>query len=1653
MKESALVINEVTPLEQGVSTGEGVISQVWEKRGMSTPRVSVDRHPSLTGRYSSQSIEGSASPRSSVSNVFQAGLALSGGNAPRMASTTAPLDIASPLYSRLSLANSLEGSPRLSSTARPSIVADENPWVDQEVKLHSTDSNVAQHLFTRASAASYVATLAETMMAPFFSVQCAVDINRVAALHSPAPRHLHLNSMAIDKYTVDALLSYNSEVNDVVDLLFENCIFHVEDFEWLRSLKQLRSIRMKGHYVTAEHITEMLRNAPEIQSLTIFDCAIIERIDALADDDCSLRAIQIIHTNFTTTVFNHIVNCASLREVLLLQIDLQVNIFDLLNTNHIELIQVVSCADFYYETKDASTWASVTSPRVGKEGGRGRVTLSVRSLVISDCESLNVKLLPWSELSLLKHLSIMYQNGVSGEDIQPVLLGGQLRLLRLQQLFVDDHVVELLSACQQLRELNLSFCKGMQGLNALWPHLKLLSRLNLSYSDIEDEDITGIVTRCDHLKEVYVRGCKYIRDFTTFRSLVNLEYLDTTECVSLENASFFGDYRCTKLRKIILDQCPQLYDISPLGAVRSLEDIQLSGTSVRGADMKGLQTCPYLSTVNISGCKCIDYFSMGSLMRLKRIDASHSSLNDTDLAALVKCERLEEVDLSYCEQVFSVADLANIPTILRLNLSYSAVNTEGFNALARHGANLRLDFLNLSGCTGIGDLFDLEHLDTIRTLLLSMSSVSEATLAYIAKCRSIETLDLSGCPQIKYAGDLAPMAALRYLNLSLTSIDDTSLKGIAKCGLIDHIELSGCESITDVSPLTRLPVLERLNLSRTGVYSHTLEGFTLCPLLWDVNIAYCPNVHDISQLSDVKSLQRIDASETKVAGVSFQRSWRCVMLEELSLRNCVFLKSMVPSSLQGLTSIRKLDLSASCVKDVCFTSIAECQSLEELVLDQCPYISSLISLRVLRNLRVFSAVETNIDDSAFVAISLCPSLEVVNVSKCTCISDISPLMYCPKMRAITARDSAVSDLSFLSPWKDSPLLFLDLSHCTEIASLYGIASLFMLQELNLSWSSVSERALTNIANCEALRTLHLSGCQNIKSVFPLHAMPSLKHLDLSKSAVELLTEKGQLWTTTALQVVNLRECSHLLSVSCLCEVTSLRVLDLDRSSVRDLSFSACWEKAIGLDKLVLSSCAAIRDVNAVGDFLNLTNVDLSSSPITNTCVEAMRVCLNLRVVNLSKCNEMTNVSPLSGLPRLQQLILQNCKNLRSVSFSVEWTCPCLLELDLTGCVLVKNLHGIGSLKKLKSLSLAKTSIISSAFTDLIKCQSIERLDFRGCYHLKNFSSLAKLPQLRTLYLSDSGADDNSIVSISRCKLLEILELVRCENVRNLFVPFEFGSLKTLKITAGDSIIGSFMTSCPSLEYLSLLKCPKSFRVSTLEPLRHLRVLDLTGGEVDESIFEPLRTCSANLEELCLKDCLSMTNVAALGQMSRLERLDLTGVPITDSSWQGLLARRTLQTLILRQCEHIRDLTPLRSLTRLHYLDVSRSGIANCSMELLPHLPSLEQFLAVGCGSIVDIRCLYKGLPQIALLDFTGVPLTVEEATLRRNCPYLEIIRWGGEVPLGDNEKEEEEVVEPEAYKVTMTVGGQARETAPWWKRVVSTVWTYLRPDEKRLPVQ
>ena len=249
-------------------------------------------------------------------------------------------------------------------------------------------------------------------------------------------------------------------------------------------------------------------------------------------------------------------------------------------------------------------------------------------------------------------------------------------------------------------------------------------------------------------------------------------------------------------------------ELTALGRLSSLENIDLRGCGISDNGIRQLEQLPALKVLRLSGKngktrisdRAMD--SIAEHQSLKACLLDFTAVGDEGVARLKGHPEIREIGLAGTRiSDEAVVMLATLPRLSALRVAGSEVEGKGLTAVSHHP---RLKSLDISGCKNLRE-------DAIGALV---------AIPQLVKLNLYDT-PISDTAAVHLAG----MKKLKWLNLDKTLITDRSLQNIAGLQNLEFLHL-GSTNISDaaIPELSKLAKLKTLIITRTHVTAAGVES-------------------------------------------------------------------------------------------------------------------------------------------------------------------------------------------------------------------------------------------------------------------------------------------------------------------------------------------------------------------------------------------------------------------------------------------------------------------------------------------------------------------------------------------------------------------------------------------------------------------------------------------------------------------------------------------------------------------------------------------------------------------------------------------------------------------------------------------------------------
>ncbi|KAK0578275.1 hypothetical protein LWI29_007854 [Acer saccharum] len=378
---------------------------------------------------------------------------------------------------------------------------------------------------------------------------------------------------------------------------------------------------------------------------------------------------------------------------------------------------------------------------------------------------------------------------------------------------------------------------------------------------------------------------------------------------------------------------------------------------------------------------------------------------------------------------------------------------------------------------------------------------------------------------------------------------------------------------------------------------------------------------------------------------------------------------------------------------------------------------------------------------------------------------------------------------------------------------------------------------------------------------------------------------------------------------------------------------------------------------------------------------------NVVYIEISKCDNCSQLPPLALLPSLRTLHLSNMSRVMYIDDHFQGdgmasgfpSLQSLIIQNLPSLQRFSREDGRELLPRLTSLRIVKCPELT-----LPHLPSVEQLTIKECNEvvLGSISNLKNLISLEVSFNNELNyLPEGTLLNLTSLKTLEIggFWKLKC-------LPTEIGSLsslETLEIYFCDEL-ESFpeqgMEGLKSLKYLTLAYCPELVALPDgMKYLTSLHHLQLSGSK-SEVLPDVLRYVPA-LQSLEISGYPNLESLPHwLGDLTSLQTLRIINCPKLSTVPASIKGLTSLQTLKIMYCLKLRSLpASIQGLTMLQNLYIVESPELEKRIEKekgedwykIAHIPNVEEFIGVFPVSLLEV--LLGKAKKDKKIDITQLP--------------------------------------------------------------------------------
>lgn len=274
-----------------------------------------------------------------------------------------------------------------------------------------------------------------------------------------------------------------------------------------------------------------------------------------------------------------------------------------------------------------------------------------------------------------------------------------------------------------------------------------------------NKQLAEYVRRKPNIENLYIKNCRKITDISPLASLSRLSVLSMDWCSKVEDISPLTNLK--GLKQLNLHRCDSLVDLTPLTKISSLRVLHLPPATTDEKLAQVLTHLPQLEKVILKDCTQItDISPVADLTNLMHLEMNYAP-ELVDIKPLAGLTRLKVLDLKSTR----IQDLKALARLSDLEWLYIS-DSKRLNDISplKNLTNLRI--LSLDGCKGVRDITVLSNLTKLTILSLrgleeisdisNLSSLTQLRNLYLQRCKKISQT------QIRELRKSLPRCSIQY---------------------------------------------------------------------------------------------------------------------------------------------------------------------------------------------------------------------------------------------------------------------------------------------------------------------------------------------------------------------------------------------------------------------------------------------------------------------------------------------------------------------------------------------------------------------------------------------------------------------------------------------------------------------------------------------------------------------------------------------------------------------------------------------------------------------------------------------------------------------------------------------------------------------------
>ncbi|CBH17045.1 T. brucei spp.-specific protein [Trypanosoma brucei gambiense DAL972] len=890
--------------------------------------------------------------------------------------------------------------------------------------------------------------------------------------------------------------------------------------------------------------------------------------------------------------------------------------------------------------------------------------LTLEKLSLLGCNGIDAGIGCLGNLPQLKVLDLSGTN-TDSDSLRGLCVSQTIVSLNLSHCWKVTSVFHI-SALETLNELNLSDCIRI---NAGWEALEKLQQLHvaiLSNTHITDRDISHF-SKCKELVTLDLSFCDELFDITSLSNITTLEDLN------LDN--------CSKIRKglSVLGELPRLRVLNVKGVhltnsvIGSLGNgksfVKLILDNCKGlSDVTFLSSLSTLKELNLHHCDAVTsgIGTLGRLLQLRVLDLGWTKIDNNSLEDICACSSpLVSLNLSHCKEITSISAIASLNALEKLNIDNCCHVTSGWNVFGT--------------------------LHQLRVAVLSNTRINDENIRHISECKSLNTLNLAFCNDITDITALSNITMLRELNIDWCFNIEKGVEALGKLPKLRELDAKKCG--TSVRWMQQYPYntlfksLVKLNLEN-GRESFCVGTLSSTAIVEELLLGRACEPYHLPPISSLRRLRVLNLDDGRVCDIWLEGISQSKSLQSLNVSNCNYITDI--SALSSLSTLEELNVNC------CDRIRKGWEAFEALTRLRVATLSVtwvtnegirlLSGCKNLRNLELYCCR----DVSNIEPINNIKSLEELTIQNCHNINEgLLKVGMLPRLRVLVLRKLQSTYFSLSSLGESKSLVKLTIEGPEELCDIKLISNIATLKELKIAHG---DRLLNDVGDLGKLPWLHVltlshfnMGNTCFESVCKIR---SLKSLDITHSFE--LPDIYHISNLTALEELNLSGCYHIISGwEALTALPRLRVLNLSSTRVTtsyggyyisrckslitlnlescDMTDASCLADIKTLEELHIGKCEELtRGFSALFTLPQLRILNLMDSLITDEDLREIQLSHTIEDLNLSYCKELNDITPVRRIKSIKKMDLHRSSEGRGLreGFRSLLELPCLSWVDI-----------------------------------------------------------------------------------------------------------------------------------------------------------------------------------------------------------------------------------------------------------------------------------------------------------------------------------------------------------------------------------------------------